>query len=290
MARGFFGDIARATGTAPLFGVKSSAELAANRQLAAAEQAKQPLEQGYTRLSELYQPYATAAQEQLGGLAGLSQQIAGQEYGVPQYQAPKEFTYSQEDFAKSPYYQMQQRAGEQAINRQMAARGLFASTPALQNITKYNQELAAGGYQQARQNALQEAQANRSAYENYINMLRQLGQERYGRASDQYTRSLQQIQTGTPFTQALGSAATQRASDLASLLTQRGNIQAATEIQNANEMRNTLGQLAKMGATLYTGGVPGLAASQAFQAPSSTPAGIDYNQLAQALIQAGGKL
>lgn len=288
MARSLWGDIARATGTAPFFGVKSASELAAGKQLSALEQAKQPLEQGYTRLSELYQPYAQQAQQTLGGLSDISQQIAGQEYGVPQYQAPKEFSYTRQDFQQDPYYQMQQRAGEQAINRQMAARGLFSSTPALQNIAKYNQELAAGGFQQARQNALQEQQANRSAYENYINMLRQMGQERYGRQSDIFTRGLQQVQMGTPFTQALGSAATQRGSDLASLLTQRGQIQSAAEVQRANELRNTLEQLTKIGAAAYTGGLPGVASMATPSTGSAGAGNAGLMQLLQALSMSGG--
>jgi hypothetical protein len=250
MARSLFGNLFRDVPVVnDLFGLKSSADIAAGKQTAALGQAQGQLEQGYKRLSDLYAPYLQMGQEATSSLPGLSERIGSTEYGVPEYQAPREFqfNFNRSDFMNSPYYQMQKQAGEEGINRQMAARGLFASTPALQNIAKFNQDLASSGYDQEynRQfgRQLQTYQTNRNAYQDYINTLRQMGLERYARDADLYGRTQGQAAMGQQFTGMQGNAAMGQASDLASIQTQKGNAQAAAEIARANAMQKMLSDL-----------------------------------------------
>lgn len=67
-----------------------------------------------------------------------------------------EFSPAQFNFEKSPGYDFRRREGEKAMERSAAGRGMVLSGPMLKELTRFNQDYAAGEYQAAyNRNALE---------------------------------------------------------------------------------------------------------------------------------------
>ena len=118
---------------------------AANAQEAAANQASATQREMYQQTSANLSPYneqGQAATVQLGGLLGLP--------GYARVDPTK-------TLRNTPGYQFQFQQGNEAVQRNLAARGLLQSGAAGKALTQYGQEFAGGAYQQYIQN-LQQAQ------------------------------------------------------------------------------------------------------------------------------------
>lgn len=238
------------------FGMESNADLAAKRMQEALGQSRTQMNQAYQDVYPMYEPYAQMGMEQTQALPGLAQEIESQNYDVQGYRAPGLFKFKMNDYMNSPAYRMQQQAGEEAINRASAARGLFASTPTMQNLSRFNQDLASQGYGQEYGRQMSAFQTNRDAYQNYINTLRAMNQERYGRQADRYSRAENLAAQNRAFTQALANARLGQGTALSDIAIQSGNVSAQQRMANAETMNNLLQQLIKAAPTAFSGGAP----------------------------------
>jgi hypothetical protein len=153
-------------------------------------------------------------------------------------------------------YIYQQRQGEEAINRAMAARGLYGSRAAVNTLSDFNQSLTASD--EARQYQRRVDEYNRALGEYNID---------YGRAMDEYNTSYNReanlAAMGMGATGQTVSAGQQAGAGLANLYQQSGNAQAQGYLgagQASSNMWNNLGQggwnLASLYAMQGSGGKP----------------------------------
>lgn len=124
------------------------------------------------------------------------------------------------NYQQSPGYQAQMTAGQNAINNQMAARGMGNSGAALKALTSYSQDLANQDYQQY--------------YNNESNRLSQLAG------------------FGSNASNNLASAAGSYGSNLSNNYMGLGNANAAAAINQGNQMSNLIGQGAGIAALAFS--------------------------------------
>jgi hypothetical protein len=188
------GDLGRdIPGIGTAFGLKSSADIAAGKQLNASRAAQSAQEQANLEAAKMQQPIIDetrqAWDELLKGVYG------------------NEFNVGQIDLSQDPGYQFRMNEGNQALQSLQAARGGLGGTGAEMQATRYGQNLASQEYQNAydRQN---------SALQNRYNMLAGLAQQYTGGLANQANLRL-------------GLGATQ-----AGAIENRGNIEAASRLAN----------------------------------------------------------
>jgi hypothetical protein len=204
-------------------GVEGMTEAAKIASEAALEQQKRQQEfirEGAGKATELYQPYV------VGGQYWLQQAKDQIEQGAPQYQWDKQFSYDPwswtkgsyqaqpwdeyakthlgaENIQKSPFYdlyQWQNKEQQDAIDKQLRARGQYGSgegiTKEIKAKTGLEQQFAADEYNRALQNYMTGEQQKSSQFQDEYNKALQAhsigyeeAKQKYGMTLDEYNRA-----------------------------------------------------------------------------------------------------
>ena len=95
-------------------------------------------------------PWLQAGERSLGTLEGMMDsgefEMAPEEFDQSQYQMPDDFSFTQDDYAESPYAKFLQAEGQRGIQRSAAARGGLASGSTLGALQKRSMGIASGDY------------------------------------------------------------------------------------------------------------------------------------------------
>lgn len=210
--RTVWGDVTRAVGAAPLLGITSSEDIAANRQKEASQGAQATQEQAYGGVINRYQPLTEQVRP------GFEKFLAGILGG--QFDAPNNV-----DVTQDPGYQFRLNEGINALERRASAGGVpggRGGTGYGKFLTQYAQDYASNEWGRA-------MDRETMARQNRMKMLSSL--------ADMYTGNL-----GTLSNMELG-----RAGITAGGISERGNIESAAEMAKSNQFRSFLQDVLRMG-------------------------------------------
>ena len=188
-------------------------------------------------------PFRRAGQTAIETLARLSRPQGGfsQQLATP-------FTFGAEDFEEDPGRAFRLAEGERALNRAASARGTLVSGGQLRDLAEFNQGLASQEFDAARNRALQEFVLDREGTLSRANLLAQLaGLSQVGTG----------VAAGSQFGTTGGSTLAQAAgitgaglqgqgAALANDLINRGNIDAARQVAQANAINQGLSQAGQL--------------------------------------------
>lgn len=180
-----------------------AAKKAASMQAAAADRASQLQAQQFQQTQANLAPYTQEGQVGLG-------QINAQ---LPQFNQP----FGLQQFQESPAYQFNLQQGQQALNKQAAARQMYYAPQTLQDLSRFSQGLASNEYQNAFQNYQQD-----------------LG--------NRWSRLMGLTNLGQVSAAGVGNLGAASAAQQGGFITQGANAQAAGTIGQANAVQNALQQ------------------------------------------------
>lgn len=209
----------------------SGSKSAAKTQAAAAQQAAQLQYQMYQQTADRLQPWVTsgtAAQEQLGGLLGLTGYSASGAGGMATGSLVQPFQPTMAQLSQTPGYQFTLQQGLQAVQNQssslgqgggvMPGGGLGASGPEAASMSTYAENLASTTYQQQ--------------FSNYWTQLNNIYNMLSGASS-----------TGANAAAGVGQAGTATAQSAANALQTGAAAQAAGQVGAANAIGGSVNQL-----------------------------------------------
>lgn len=216
----------------------------------------QGIEQGMEQLRAAQeQAQQTLSPWSQGGLGAFNQLTAP---GGIQSVQPTMTGFNLQQFMNDPVYQFQLAQGNQAINQAAAARGKYFAPQTIQQLQQFGQGLAGQEYGNAFNRYLQQSQGlfnqNLASNQNLYNQL-------FGLANIGQSVASQQAQGQSN----LGA-------NLASLLGQRGQVNANAAMQQAQNRANLYGGLLNMGGQFASlgsiGGIGGIGGAGAMNLPT----------------------
>lgn len=207
------------------WGAKSAAETQAQ----AAREAQGQIEGYYNKAKGYQDPYyqqGTKAYQRLGDLIGRGA------YDMP----AEEFKQQDFNFEADPGYQFRLGEGQRDIEASASAKGSLLSGATLKALSRYNQGFASQEYA----NAFNRYGTNRTfAYNNFIDSYNRRSNE----MGNQYNRLAGMANTGIGAGQTLSSLATGAGEQVAGIIGQRGNAQAAGQMGQANALGSIAGNI-----------------------------------------------
>lgn len=201
-----------------LFGANASGE-ASKEYIDALKQAQGSLQDSQKQALGNLDPYLTAGKSATGTLSDM---LSTPGKGLLQnwtntFQAP-----TAEEAAKTPGYQFQLKAGQDAIQNSAAAKGGLLSGGTLADLNNYSQGIASENYQNTFSNALSQYQ---NAYQSFLN-----------NQNNTYNRLAGMSGQGLNASSTAGNIITGIGGDIASLYGQEGAAKAQGTIGQANSL------------------------------------------------------
>lgn len=216
--------VGAATSMAGAAMTSSASSDAANQQAQSAADAQQQQMQMFNMQRQTLQPYTDFGKANTGALQQfLDSGTLGEQF---------QFAPTMEQLAQTPGYQFQLQQGEQALNQQMAAKGLNLSGAQARGINQFAQGLAGTTYQQQYQNALTNFLTNRQGKQLQLGALENA------------------VNLGENAAANVGQGALATGQNVSNLTVGAGNAQAAGTIGSANAISGGL-QSAGSNALLY---------------------------------------
>lgn len=187
-------------------------------------------------------PWLQAGERSLGTLEGMMDsgefEMAPEEFDQSQYQMPDDFSFTQDDYAESPYAKFLQAEGKRGIQRSAAARGGLASGSTLGALQERSMGIASGDYgnQYNRARDTYSTNYNKAAADRnfgYQNFIGSYGR-RAGQNADKYNRLANTSGMGQTQSSTLGNMGANFGNQYSQGLQGIGNAQASGVIGGYN--------------------------------------------------------